>query len=1111
MSVLLMALAVTGCNNVFSPSSSQSSGNVTVSLAAGTSARIVLPSTLNFDLYKFKFTNESIGYDETFSEGKSAGGTFTFSIPAGPGYMLNVQAFKNTGEGMILAAEGNSSVFTVGASTPVTVKLTGNLSEGTGTFSYTIQFPAGAQAGRMALVIGEDNEIPLLTGADMTEGQDVYTVSSSVDVQAGWYWLELELASGDKVVLAGDLVSIYSNTTSFYGTAIEPVIFTAEDFKAVVTPPVDGGVPVNEWHGFEILTDPNDGRHAKIWFGSRPANAIATEYSTIDFPNGKTYKDVLKIEAPVGSFEDDVLVIYKTFQSYSTYVFSIDMWIENGPGHLAWEFYNPNWDRLDTFTGVGYWKTVKMTISTGNITNTDFFIGEENWANENTQGHLIFLKGQSGLQGPIYFKDAKVTVNGVIENQSVQNEDTGELVDPGELWLSHKTVTLAPGGTLWVTSSPYSGVEWTSDNPIVASVADYESITVTGRIYAHTVGDTTIRAVHRGRNETNTVTVKVREPESPPRKFLVLTFDDGPGPHTAAVLDALNETGAVGTFFLIGWEIDKLPQIVRRIRAEGHGIGNHTDSHYWEFRFDEWEANEKALSEIQINQNKIASVTSIDQNGNPTEPLIAKYFRAPSANYKRSIVKAALETGLPIIGAGDPTFDWETMSAATIAAETERLARPWGIVTNHDNCNAVSSANLADAIRIFVPKMKALGWEFVTLDEMLAARKVTNWEPGNIYEYFGEMEPEPGFDESAFNVTGVKLSHDNVTLAAGDSKAVIATVLPRIANNLGVIWATSDANIATVANGVITATGAGTASVTATTAEGGKTAALTVNVLGGSPDVMYTTWAAFNWPGWDGYLSSYAEGEVLSDYMPGDGYSYSNVLKLTPPNGGYKNDPDRGYGASAMTFIVPDSGIYTISVDIWVDSDRPDVDLVWVENQNWGSALITNERGVETGAWLHIEGTSANINAGTTICLVAYSGDSSIRLNDAILYFKNMKLELAGAAVHVINIPSTATETNEAKQGITLEWVDNGVQLAAAPGEGDLIRENPLTIRQGGTVTLTVQGIYNSYEWELGRDSVGSDTNSYTFTGTTKGSNTIAVWVKDGNDWKAASIVIWVE
>lgn len=59
----------------------------------------------------------------------------------------------------------------------------------------------------------------------------------------------------------------------------------------------------------------------------------------------------------------------------------------------------------------------------------------------------------------------------------------------------------------------------------------------------------------------------------------VLTFDDGPGPSTPALLDVLKARGWQATFFLLGAQIARSPQVAERIAREGHVLGNHTQTH----------------------------------------------------------------------------------------------------------------------------------------------------------------------------------------------------------------------------------------------------------------------------------------------------------------------------------------------------------------------------------------------------------------------------------------------------------------------------------------------------------------------------------------------------
>jgi peptidoglycan/xylan/chitin deacetylase (PgdA/CDA1 family) len=66
---------------------------------------------------------------------------------------------------------------------------------------------------------------------------------------------------------------------------------------------------------------------------------------------------------------------------------------------------------------------------------------------------------------------------------------------------------------------------------------------------------------------------------SPAEPRFALTFDDGPGPSTPAVLDALREAKARATFFVLGRQVERHPDLVRRIVAEGHELANHGYDH----------------------------------------------------------------------------------------------------------------------------------------------------------------------------------------------------------------------------------------------------------------------------------------------------------------------------------------------------------------------------------------------------------------------------------------------------------------------------------------------------------------------------------------------------
>lgn len=89
--------------------------------------------------------------------------------------------------------------------------------------------------------------------------------------------------------------------------------------------------------------------------------------------------------------------------------------------------------------------------------------------------------------------------------------------------------------------------------------------------------------------------------------------------------------------------------------------------------------------------------------------------------------------------------------------------------------------------------------------------------------------------KDALKVTGVTLSQTEAALVVGETLALTPTVAPADAKDKTVNWTTSDASVATVSGGVVTAQGAGTATITVTTTDGAKTATCTVSVTAAAP------------------------------------------------------------------------------------------------------------------------------------------------------------------------------------------------------------------------------------------------------------------------------------
>jgi len=151
-----------------------------------------------------------------------------------------------------------------------------------------------------------------------------------------------------------------------------------------------------------------------------------------------------------------------------------------------------------------------------------------------------------------------------------------------------------------------------------------------------------------------------------------LTFDDGPHPvHTPALLDWLKANHSQATFFLVGQNARRYPELVRRIAAEGHQIGNHTWSHANLTKLTEAQAHR----EIQRTHDLIVQITG-------RAPTL---FRPPYGMLtpaQRQWLTATLH--YETVFWNVDTEDWKLSSPEAITQRIERTLKPGGIILAHD-------------------------------------------------------------------------------------------------------------------------------------------------------------------------------------------------------------------------------------------------------------------------------------------------------------------------------------------------------------------------------------------------------------------------------------------
>ena len=184
-------------------------------------------------------------------------------------------------------------------------------------------------------------------------------------------------------------------------------------------------------------------------------------------------------------------------------------------------------------------------------------------------------------------------------------------------------------------------------------------------------------------------------------KEIYLTFDDGPIPYlTEYVIDQLAAFDAKATFFCVGDNIRKHPEVFGKIIEGGHSIGNHTYNHLKAWTTD--------LTEYLDNVSKCARI--IQRETEKTEQAL---FRPPHGQITRKTI-SALKNDYKIIMWDVLTYDFDKGHSAVKGLNRAiKSTRSGSIVVFHDNYKA--EANLKYMLRRYLKHFSDLGYKFKKL------------------------------------------------------------------------------------------------------------------------------------------------------------------------------------------------------------------------------------------------------------------------------------------------------------------------------------------------------------------------------------------------------------
>lgn len=196
--------------------------------------------------------------------------------------------------------------------------------------------------------------------------------------------------------------------------------------------------------------------------------------------------------------------------------------------------------------------------------------------------------------------------------------------------------------------------------------------------------------------------------EDTSEKVLYLTFDAGyENGNTPAILDALKKHHVPATFFVVGNFLSTSPDLVKRMNAEGHIVGNHTYHHPDMSKISSMETFSKEIGDVETLYEEI------------TGEKMTKYYRPPQGKYSEGNLKMAKELGYKTFFWSLAYVDWYQDDQPTKEEAFDKLLgriHPGAIVLLHS-----TSKTNADILDELLTKWEEMGYTFKSLDQLAEA------------------------------------------------------------------------------------------------------------------------------------------------------------------------------------------------------------------------------------------------------------------------------------------------------------------------------------------------------------------------------------------------------
>ncbi|USR92409.1 polysaccharide deacetylase family protein [Phormidium yuhuli AB48] len=190
-------------------------------------------------------------------------------------------------------------------------------------------------------------------------------------------------------------------------------------------------------------------------------------------------------------------------------------------------------------------------------------------------------------------------------------------------------------------------------------------------------------------------------PLAPGDRAIALTFDDGPGPYTAPILDILREQNIRASFFVLGRVLSTYPELLQRIVADGHILGNHTWSHPYLVK-----SHALANQEIEQTAELIYQYTRVR----------TQLFRPPGGFLNNALTPYAAAQNYAITLWSVDSSDYVLPREGIIERVVNGI-HPGAIVLLHDGGGP--RHHTVAALPVIIKQLREQGYEFVTVTELM--------------------------------------------------------------------------------------------------------------------------------------------------------------------------------------------------------------------------------------------------------------------------------------------------------------------------------------------------------------------------------------------------------